>query len=49
MADANKTASIAERKLAAEAEAVLEQMYGYFTREDRVRQVISDLDARRAA
>ncbi len=49
MADANKTTSIAQRKLAAEAEAVLEQLYGYFTREERPRLVISEFDARRAA
>ncbi|SCY36909.1 hypothetical protein [Paracoccus tibetensis] len=49
MADANKTTSIAQRKLAAEAEAVLDQMYAYFTREERPRPVMSELDARRAA
>lgn len=49
MADANKTTSIAQRKLAAEAEAVLDQMYGYFTREEQPRLVTSELDARRAA
>ena len=49
MADANKTTSIAQRKLAAEAEAVLDQMYGYFTREEAPRPVMSEFDARRAA
>lgn len=49
MADANKTTSIAQRKLAAEAEAVLDQMYAYFTHEERPRPVMSELDARRAA
>ena len=49
MAHANNTTSIAQRKLAAEADAVLEQMYGYFTREERPRLVITELDARRAA
>ncbi len=37
--------SIAARKLQAEADAVLEQMFGYFTREDAPRVV----ETRRAA
>lgn len=45
----SKTASIADRKRAAEAEAVLDQMYGYFTREEAPRVIVSELDARRAA
>lgn len=49
MADANRTTSIAQRKLSAEADAVLDQMYGYFTREERPRAVTTEFDARRAA
>lgn len=45
----SKPTSIAARKRAAEAEAVLDQMYAYFTREDMPRPVVSELDARRAA
>ncbi|MDM7459024.1 MAG: hypothetical protein P3W94_006665, partial [Paracoccus sp. (in: a-proteobacteria)] len=44
-----KTTSIAARKRAAEAEAVLDQMYGYYTREESPRVIVTELDARRAA
>ncbi|MGP9804367.1 hypothetical protein [Paracoccus sp. NSM] len=45
----SKTTSIADRKRAADAEAALDQMYGYFTREEAPRVIVSELDARRAA
>lgn len=45
----SKTTSIAERKRAAEAEAVLDQMYGYFTRQEAPRVIVSELDAARRA
>ncbi|WP_265502644.1 hypothetical protein [Paracoccus beibuensis] len=41
--------SIADRKRSIEADAVLDQMYGYYTREEAPRLVVSDLDARKAA
>lgn len=44
-----KTTSIDARKRAAEADAALDQMYGYFTREEAPRVVVTELDARRAA
>lgn len=50
MADAStRTTSIAARKRAAEAEAALDQMYAYFTRDEMPRAVVTELDARRAA
>ena len=50
MSTANpKPLSIAERKRNLQADAVLDQMYSYFTREEMPRPVISELDARRAA
>jgi len=45
----NRPLSLAARKRSAEADAVLEQMYGYFTREESPRPVISELDAQKAA
>ncbi|WCR00340.1 hypothetical protein [Paracoccus aestuarii] len=47
--DSQKPLSIADRKRSLEADAVLDQMYGYYTREETPRAVVSDLDARRAA
>jgi len=44
-----KPLSIADRKRSIEADAVLDQMYGYFTREESPRHVVSELDARKAA
>lgn len=44
-----KPLSLAARKRSIEADAVLEQMFGYFTRQDTPRAVISDLDAQKAA
>ncbi|WP_162798972.1 hypothetical protein [Paracoccus indicus] len=44
-----KPLSIEDRKRSIEAEAALEQMYGYYVREDAPRLVISELDARKAA
>lgn len=49
MAQETKPQSIADRKRDAEANAALEQMYGYFTPEERRRPVVSELDARKAA
>lgn len=50
MADAStRTTSIAARKRAAEAEAALDQMYAYFTRDEMPRAVVTELDARLAA
>lgn len=43
-----KPQSIADRKLQAEADAALAQMFGYFTRED-VARADSQEDTRRAA
>lgn len=43
----SRTTSIAERKRA--AEAVLDQMYGYFTRQEAPRVIVSELDAARRA
>ncbi|WP_410218772.1 hypothetical protein [Paracoccus sp. (in: a-proteobacteria)] len=45
----NKPLSLAARKRSAEADAVLDQMYGYYTRSESPRVVISDLDAQKAA
>ncbi|WP_378944199.1 hypothetical protein [Paracoccus sp. R86501] len=44
-----KPLSIEDRKRSIEAEAVLEQMYGYYVREEAPRYVVSELDARKAA
>lgn len=44
-----KPLSIADRKRSLEADAVLEQMYGYYTREEAPRLVVSDVDAQKAA
>ena len=44
-----KPLSIADRKAQIEADAVLALMFGYFTREEAPRAVITELDARRAA
>lgn len=49
MAQDRKPASIAERAQNAQIDAVLDQMYGYFSREDRPRIVWTDLETRRAA
>lgn len=44
-----KPLSIEDRKRSVEAEAALEQMYGYYVREEAPRYVVSELDARKAA
>lgn len=44
-----KPLSIADRKRSIEAEAVLDQMYGYYSREESPRYVVSELDAQKAA
>lgn len=44
-----KPLSLAARKRSLEADAALEQMFGYFTRQETPRPVISDLDAQKAA
>lgn len=49
MAKDSKPTSILERKKDAEIEAVLNQMYGYFTREEAPRIVWSDTGLRRSA
>lgn len=49
MANDTKPQSIAERAQDARIDAVIEQMYGYFRREDRPRIVWTDLETRRAA
>ena len=49
MSTETKTTSIAARKRSLEADAVLDQMFGYFTREEAPRAVISELDAQKAA
>ncbi|WP_022707566.1 MULTISPECIES: hypothetical protein [Paracoccus] len=49
MSKDDKTTSIAARKRSLEADAVLDQMYGYFTREDESRKVVSEFDAQKAA
>lgn len=46
---ADKPLSIAARKRNAEADAVLDQMFAYFTRDEAPRPVITELDARKAA
>lgn len=47
--DTNRPLSIADRKRNIDADAALDQMYSYFTRDEMPRPVISELDARRAA
>ncbi|WP_277023677.1 hypothetical protein [Paracoccus hibiscisoli] len=47
--DISKPLSIADRKRSLQADAALEQMYGYYTRDDAPRPVVSELDAQRAA
>ncbi|WP_411836754.1 hypothetical protein [Paracoccus sp. ME4] len=47
--DTQKPLSIADRKRSQQADAALEQMFGYYAREDSPRAVVSELDARRAA
>ncbi|MBU2958903.1 hypothetical protein Q4511_16015 [Paracoccus sp. 1_MG-2023] len=49
MSKDEKTTSIAARKRSNEADAVLDQMFGYFAREDMPRAVISEFDAHKAA
>lgn len=49
MEDQTKPLSIADRKRAIEADAVIEQMYGYYSREERPRVVVSEFNAQRAA
>lgn len=44
-----KPLSLAARKRSMDADAALEQMYGYFTRQDAPRPVITELDAQKAA
>lgn len=44
-----KPLSIADRKRNQAADAALDQMYGYYTRNETPRAVVSELDARRAA
>lgn len=49
MSQDSKQHSIAENLRNSEAEAALEQMYGYFSREDRSRRIVSEFDAYRTA
>lgn len=49
MAQDSKPLSIAERARNSEADAALEQMFGYFSRDERSRPIVSELDARQAA
>ncbi|MCT4332080.1 hypothetical protein MU516_04245 [Paracoccus sp. YLB-12] len=49
MSQASKPQSIADRKRAQEAEAVLDQMYAYYSRDERPRIVVTEFDAQRAA
>nr|WP_162623628.1 hypothetical protein [Paracoccus saliphilus] len=44
-----KPLSLAARKRSMEADAALDQMFGYFTRQETPRAVITELDARKAA
>lgn len=41
--------SIEARKRGQQADAALEQLFGYYSRDDRPRAVITELDARTAA
>lgn len=47
--DQKKPLSIADRKAQAEADAVLAQMFGYFSREETPREVKTEYDALYAA
>ncbi|WP_168217394.1 hypothetical protein [Paracoccus liaowanqingii] len=47
--DTTRPLSIADRKRSIEADATLDQMYSYFTRDEMPRPVVSELDARKAA
>ncbi|WP_166461822.1 hypothetical protein [Paracoccus alkanivorans] len=49
MSQESKPQSIADRQRNSEAEAALEQMFGYFSREGQTHRVISEFDAYRAA
>lgn len=44
-----KPLSIADRKRSQQADAALDQMYGYYAREDGNRPVVSELNAQKAA
>ncbi|WP_405405472.1 hypothetical protein [Paracoccus sp. Ld10] len=44
-----KPLSIADRKRSQQADAALEQMYGYYTRGDGMQPIVSELDAYKAA
>ena len=44
-----KPLSIADRKRSIEADAVLDQMFGYFTCDDTRRPVVGEFDAQKAA
>lgn len=47
--DTKKPLSIADRKRSLQADAALEQMYGYYSRDEAPRAVVSEFDAQRAA
>lgn len=49
MSQDSKPQNIAERLRNSEAEAALEQMFGYFSREGQTRRIVSEFDAYRAA
>ncbi|WP_170167157.1 hypothetical protein [Paracoccus methylarcula] len=49
MSQETKPQNIAERQRNSEAEAALEQMFGYFSREGQTRRIVSEFDAYRAA